>query len=107
MWVLVARENADRLIVALDDFGFAGLGLTAEDFMRDDVIVQLGYPPVRIDILTSIDGVRFVDAYPNRIEESVDGHLISFIGRNELIANKRAAGRRQDLADADRLEGLE
>ena len=75
--------------------------------MRDDVIVQLGYPPVRIDILTSIDGVRFVDAYPNRIEESVDGIRMSFIGRDELIANKRAAGRRQDLADADRLEGLE
>jgi hypothetical protein len=107
VWVLAARDNADGLIAALDDFGFGGLGLQAADFVRDDVIVQLGYPPVRIDILTSIDGVQFVDAYPHRVEGSIDGLMICFIGREDLIANKRAAGRRQDLADADRLEGLE
>lgn len=69
--------------------------------------MQLGYAPVRIDILTSIDGVEFVDAFPLRLDGSVDGLRISFIGREHLIANKRASGRRQDIADADRLEGLE
>ena len=58
-------------------------------------------------ILTSIDGVEFVDAYPERLDGTVDGLRISFIGRDALLVNKRAARRRQDLADADRLEGLE
>jgi hypothetical protein len=105
VWVLANRANADGVVAALDDFGFSGLGLTVADFCRDDVVVQLGYPPVRIDILTSIDGVDFLDAYPDRVEASVDGLRIAFIGREHLIANKRAAGRSQDLADADRLEG--
>jgi predicted nucleotidyltransferase len=107
VWVLADRDNAAGVVAALDDFGFGGLGLSSDDFNRPDVIVQLGYPPLRIDILTSIDGVRFHDAYPHRVEASIDGLNIKFIGREELIANKRAAGRRQDLADADRLEGLE
>ena len=106
VWVLADRDNAEGLVKALDDFGFGGLGLSASDFIRENVIVQLGYPPVRIDILTSIDGVRFVEAYPHRMDGSVDGLMISFIGRDDLIANKRAAGRSQDVVDANRLEGL-
>lgn len=107
VWVLADKHNAEVLMAALEDFGFGDVGLNASDFTRDDVVVQLGYPPLRIDILTSIDGVSFGDAYPHRVDEVVDGVLIRFIGRNELIVNKRAAGRGQDLADADRLEVLE
>lgn len=107
VWVLAEPDNADRLMRALVDFGFGDVGLDASDFTREGLVVQLGYPPLRIDILTSIDGVSFAEAYPNRIDEQIDGVHISFIGREDLITNKRAAGRSQDLADADRLEGLE
>jgi len=88
-------------------FGLGDVGLSASDSTRDDVFVQLVYPPLRIDLLTSIDGVTFAEAYPQRVDEQVDGVRISFIGREQLIANKRASGRSQDLADADRLEGHE
>ena len=107
VWVLAEPHNADQLMKALVDFGFGDVGLGAGDFTREDVIVQLGYPPLRIDILTSIDGVSFADAYPNRVDEQFDGVSVSFIGREDLITNKRAAGRSQDIADAARLEGLE
>ena len=107
VWVLADRENADALMSALEQFGFGDVGLTALDFIGPDVVVQLGCAPIRIDILTSIDGVEFIAAYPLRMDGTIDGLRISFIGREQLIANKRAAGRRQDLADADRLEGLE
>jgi hypothetical protein len=107
VWVLADRENAEGVMSALNDFGFGGLGLSADDFLRDDVVVQLGYPPLRIDILTSVDGIEFVDAYPRRMESPVAGINIAFLGREDLIANKRAAGRSQDIADANRLEGGE
>ncbi|MBI4882857.1 MAG: nucleotidyltransferase [Actinobacteria bacterium] len=107
VWVLADPVNADHLMRALVDFGFGDVGLDASDFTREGVTVQLGYPPLRIDILTSIDGVSFGDAYPHRADEVVDGIVISFIGRHELIVNKRAAGRSQDIADAARLDGLE
>ena len=107
VWVLAERQNADALMSALDQFGFGGVGLSSADFTHPGVVVQLGYAPIRIDILTSIDGVEFVDAYPLRMDGTIDGLRISFIGREQLITNKRASGRLQDLADANRLEGIE
>ena len=104
VWVWIDPGNADRLVAALDDFGFGQVGLTASDFDHTDSVVQLGYPPLRIDILTSIDGVEFTDAYPRRMESPVDSLPVTFIGRDDLIQNKRAAGRPQDLADAERLQ---
>jgi hypothetical protein len=77
-------------------------GLSSADFLQPGVVVQLGDPPLRIDILTSIDGVEFVDAYPMRLLDDVDGLAVSFIGRDELLANKRASGRAQDIADVTR-----
>lgn len=107
VWVWIDAGNATRLVAALDDFGFGEVGLTASDFDHEDAVVQLGYPPMRIDILTSIDGVRFEDAYPGRVDGEIDGLPISFIGREDLLDNKRAAGRAQDLADVARLEARE
>lgn len=75
--------------------------------MRPDSVVQLGYPPHRIDIITSIDGVEFDDAWDRRLTIDVDGLLVDFIGRDDLIINKLAAGRAQDLADVDRLRSGE
>jgi hypothetical protein len=102
-WVWAEPGNAGRIVAALDAFGFGALGLGTDDFVRDDSIVQLGYPPYRIDILTSIDGVDFEVAWSRRISVDVDGLQLHVIGRDDLLANKLAAGRPQDLADVDRL----
>ena len=63
-----SSENAQRIEEVLGQFGFAGLGLTARDFVQPEIVVQLGRPPHRIDLLTSIDGVRFEDAWPRRTD---------------------------------------
>ena len=92
-----------RIVDALNAFGFGQLALADDDFNRPDSIVQLGYPPYRIDIITTIDGVEFDEAWERRLEIDVDGNRLNVIGRDDLIRNKIAAGRPQDLADVDRL----
>lgn len=104
IWVECSLENADRLARVLEDFGFASLGVTAADFATPDLVIQLGYEPNRIDILTGLTGVRFEDAYPLRVATTVGGLEIQIIDRSSLIANKRALGRPQDLVDAEDLE---
>lgn len=91
-------------MAALEEFGFGGIGLGSDDFAAEGVVVQLGYPPNRIDLLTSIDGVSFADAYARRDVMDIDGIEVPFIARADLLANKRASGRLQDLADVERLE---
>ena len=101
VFVEPSAENAARLIAALDDFGFGGLGLTASDFSAPDKIVQLGVAPNRIDLMTSIDGITFADAWAGRVIGRYGGQPVSYLGRAEFIRNKQAAGRPQDLADLD------
>jgi len=103
VWVWVDRANAEKIVDSLSDFGFGGLGLSADDFSTDDRIVQLGYPPYRIDIITSIDGVEFDAAWVRRITVDVDGVSLPVIGRDDLLTNKIASGRPQDVADVARL----
>jgi hypothetical protein len=102
-WVWVDTANARRIVSALTDFGFGGLELSEDDFNRAGSVVQLGYPPYRIDIITSIDGVDFDDAWEGRMPIHVDDIVLNIIGRDALIRNKIAAGRPQDLADVERL----
>ncbi len=102
-WVWLDRDNASKIIAALDEFGFGSLGLSVDDFVEPEIVVQLGYPPHRIDIITSIDGVDFDDAWERRMMVNVGGVQVPIIGREELILNKIAAGRPQDLADVARL----
>lgn len=104
LWILVDRDNADRLIDALKAFGFASLGLSADDFLVDDQVVQLGREPIRIDILTGLDGVRFDDCASRSVKVEIDGMSVPFISREDLLANKRASGRAQDLADVEALD---
>ncbi len=104
VWLWLDPENAERLVLALDDFGFGSLGLSAGDFTLPDTVVQLGYAPKRIDLLTSIDGVDFDAAWATRAEIDIDGRSVPFISRQDLITNKQAAGRLQDLADVAALE---
>jgi glycine cleavage system aminomethyltransferase T len=92
-------ENAERLLAALGEFGFGGLGLTAADFTRPETVVQLGYPPSRVDLITSIGGVSFGEAWAGKVAGRYGSVEVEFIGRDELIRAKRAANRPQDQAD--------
>jgi len=104
LWVEASSENAARVMAALSAFG-APLGtLTADDFARPGYGFRMGTPPFRIEILTEISGVSFAEAWPARIAWESDGVVLPVIGRDELVRNKRAAGRPQDLADVDVLE---
>ena len=102
-WVWINPENAQNIMRALNAFGFQNLSLTESDFSKEDSIIQLGYPPFRIDILTSIDGVAFDQAWEKKVVVELNGMNVPFIGRDDLITNKKAAGRPQDIADVSRL----
>ncbi len=104
VWVRPTPENAARVYRALQRFTAALMGATEADFAEPDVIFRMGVPPACIDIMTSIDGVTFDEAWPNRVETTFGGEPITVISRQDLIRAKRAAGRPLDLADAARLE---
>lgn len=103
VWVRVDPENARRIIEALGDFGFGGLGLAADDFLEDEVVVQLGREPQRIDLLTFVSGVDFDEAFENRLLAEFGEMQVPVIGRAELRRNKLATGRLRDLADLEDL----
>ena len=94
-------ENAQRILSALKDFGFGSLGLTIDDFTSLDKVVQLGVAPVRVDIVTSITGVSWEDAAAARVAGTYGGLEVYYIGKKQLILNKRAIGRKKDLADLE------
>lgn len=104
IWISSERKNLKRFIQALEDFGFESLGLTENDFMDPEVIVQLGNPPNRIDILTSIKGVNFETCYHSRVKTRIDDISVNFIDLENLRKNKKATGRHQDLADLEHLK---
>ncbi len=103
-FVAIDPATADQLLAVIDAFGFGGLGLTREDFLKTDAILQIGYPPNRIDIATGIEGVGFGEAWHNRVAGEIDEMPVHFIDRDLLLKNKRAAGRPKDIADVDALE---
>jgi hypothetical protein len=94
-------ENAKRILSALDEFGFGSLGLQVEDFTAPDRVVQLGVAPVRIDIVTSLTGVSWEDANAGRVAGTYGGLEVYYIGKREFILNKRALGRKKDIADLE------
>ncbi|MGB8647442.1 MAG: DUF6036 family nucleotidyltransferase [Anaerolineae bacterium] len=104
VWIEMTPKNAAKLIQALDEFGFGALGLKSIDFLVPDQIIQLGYPPSRIDLLTSIPGVDFGDCYRSRVRAKFGGVRINFIDLENLKKSKKASGRTQDLADLENLE---
>ncbi len=104
VWIDLSYENAKAVVNALDEFGFGSLGLKIDDFLEKDQVIQLGYPPNRIDILTTLREIEFEDCYNNRVTVDIDGIDIVFIDIENLKRNKRSTGRSQDLADAEHLE---
>ncbi len=101
--VRTTAENAARLESVIRGFGFASTGLSARDFLAPDQVVQLGRPPNRIDLFTSITGVSFDEAWEQRVAGELDGIPVFFIGREAFIRNKKAAGRTQDQSDLEAL----
>jgi hypothetical protein len=95
--------NAQRILAALDEFGFGSVELTAADFQKPENVIQLGVPPVRVDIITSLTGVSWEDAYAGRIQGKYADTPVYYIGREQFISNKRAVGRKKDLADIEAL----
>ena len=106
IWILADQENARKVYAALGEFG-APLGqVKPEDFAQDGTIFQIGVAPCRIDVINKIDGVKYAEASPRAIQNTIEGVPVRIISREDLIVNKRASGRTKDLADAEILEGL-
>ena len=104
IWLNPTLANAERVLRAITDFGFGSFKLSTDDLTKEDNVIQFGQPPLRIDLLTSIDGVAFEDCYANRKEVKFDGLSMNFIGYHDLVTNKKASGRHRDLDDLENMQ---
>jgi len=102
--VVPTPDNALRVLKALERFGVGDLKITVEDLTTPARIIQIGYPPLRIDLLTSIDGVAAEEAWRSRVEGRYGKERVWFLSKAHLIANKKAVGRPKDLEDLKDLE---
>jgi len=103
VWVEASAANAPRVMAALRAFGAPLSDVTEADFSRPEITLQIGVAPNRIDLTTQIDGVTFESAWPNRTASAFGDQTVWLIGRRDLVANKRASGRPQDLLDLELL----
>ena len=104
IWVWVDKANADNILNALEAFGFSSLDIKQEDFLSPGYVIQLGQPPGRIDLLTSVTGLDFEPCFQSRVTIELQGATINFIDLESFKKNKKAVGRHQDLADLENLE---
>lgn len=104
IWINPTKPNAEKVVKVVNEFGFSSFQLTSYDFIKPGNVIQLGYPPFRIDLLTEIDGVVFRDCFEQRMEIPIGDMTVYFIGYEDLIKNKRASGRSRDLDDVDNLK---
>jgi len=105
LFVRPALENARRILIALDEFGFGSLDLSEDDFTTPGRVIQLGVPPIRIDIITRVSGVSWEKANLGKVSGQYDQTPVFFISREDFIANKKATGRKKDAADIEALGG--
>jgi len=103
VWIAKTPANALRMVSALEDFGFGGETLSEDLFLQGEKIIRMGLPPMRIEVLTSISGVDFDDAYSKRVNDQLDGVDVSLISLEDLKIYKAAAGRHKDLTDLEQL----
>jgi hypothetical protein len=103
IWIAMHPENAQKLVDTLVDFGFGKTGITTAPFLKPDQITRMGIPPFRIEILTTISGLEFADAYKKRVVDLIDEIPVSLISLDHLKTNKLASGRLKDLADLENL----
>jgi predicted nucleotidyltransferase len=104
IWLNPTPQNAEQILKSVNEFGFSSFKLTLEDFTKPGNVIQLGYPPLRIDLLTEIDGVTFEECYKNRKEVTIEDLKVNFIGYNDLLKNKKETGRPRDIDDIDNLK---
>jgi len=107
IWVMPSPENAQAVLRALGRFGAPLFDLAAEDLQKKGTVFQIGVAPRRVDILTTVSGLRFEDVFERSISTNVEGIEVRIPSREDLIRNKRACGRTKDLADAEALEALD
>ena len=108
IWINISEDNAIQMLKVVDDFGLQSLGFQKEDFLTEGLISQIGDPPLRIDLLNQIDGVTFNEALPDMQKIELENDFtINFIGLDDLIKNKKASARRQDLTDVKTLQKLQ
>ncbi len=105
-FVSINEENAEKLLQVLDDFGFGGIGIEREDFLKPSFVVEIGREPRKIQILTGIDGVSFQECLQSAVECEYLERKLRFIGFDALVRNKKASGRPKDLIDVEALTSL-
>ena len=103
IWIAIQKENAEKMVTVLKEFGFDAPQLTADLFLRQNQIVRMGTPPMRIELLTTISGVRFEECYSERTVDVIDDVEIQIINLEHLKRNKQASGRQKDLDDLEHL----
>ena len=103
IWINPSDKNVKKLLKVLIDFGFTPENFNPSDFKSKEKIVRIGFPPFRIDLMVSIDGVQFENCYPNRVEIKLDDVNVNFIGFDDLVKNKKACNRTKDQLDLENL----
>ena len=104
IWIAISQNNASKTVEALEEFGFNTPKLKKTLFLKKGKNIRMGNPPLRIEILTSIDGVEFSECYKNKKTVKIDGTKMNFISLSDLKKNKKSSGRYQDLADLEHLK---
>jgi hypothetical protein len=104
IWINPSPENAEKVLLCVREFGFSSYQLTASDFSKSGNVVQLGYPPLRIDLINELDGVKFEQCFPDRKTAEIDGLQLNFISYQDLVKNKKATGRAKDFLDIDNMK---
>lgn len=104
IWLNPSADNAAKILTCVNEFGFSSYKLSIDDFTKENNVVQLGYPPLRIDLLTNIDGVTFQECFTNKKEVEIDDLIVNFISYKDLIANKKSTGRFRDLDDIENMK---
>lgn len=103
IWIDATLENAAKMLTAIQEFGFGSLSISEADLLKKDSVIQLGYEPVRIDILNSVSGLSFENSWQNKTDEILDGVSVHAISLKDLRLNKLSTGRKKDLGDLDNL----
>ncbi len=103
IWIAVHPDNAERIVATLKDFGFESPDLTPEVFLKENQVIRMGIPPLRIELLTSITGVNFNECYANRQIATIESVNVNFIGSSDLKKNKMLSGRTKDQNDLENL----
>lgn len=104
IWIDCTAANAAKMVKVVDEFGMSSLGLKEKDFLQPGIVTQIGYPPLRIDILNEIDGVQYSEAIKDKQYFKEGKIKIPFIGRNDFIRNKEAVGRKKDLKNVKKIK---